>query len=249
MKYLSILIFLLFNCSLEDKDDEYVNKSILLKGNSRTVIKELTDSVIDFILEKDGDVYMDISDFPLNDKGGYYSVDLKLLTSSGYRFTKFNIRRTDKIIYILDEINENNVNGFNIKNIDEQSNKISVYLKKVDSIKFDQLNIEEKPLEIVLDNSSTLGYVDLTFKVSSNIPNAEFNVSMFSVYWKLGATLSQNGVFDMDTGKEFDPLNKGDEKPWGKGFFRVETTNLKGDVVSVTGTSTEWNNKHIHLKL
>lgn len=249
MKYLIILVFSLFNCSLQDKDVSYVNKSIIIKESSRSVITELSNSVIDFILKKDGDVYLDVSNYPLVDKGGYFSIDLKLLTSSKYNFTKFNIKSGDKVSHILDENYQENTTGFSVTSVGENINKISVYLKQVDSLDFDPLNIEEKSIEIVLDQSSTIGHVDLTFKISSNVPNAKFNVSMYSVYWKLGATIDQNGIFDMDTGKEFNPLEKGDEKAWGKGNFKVETTNLKGDTIFIKGTSVEWNKKHIHLNL
>lgn len=247
MKKVVVLLLIVSSCSLKNSKDEYITNDLIIRDNNRQVIEDLEEPKVSYILEKDDEEYLDISDFPLTKKDDLYIINLKLLTNSTYKFTKFNITSNGKIIYILDSDSNNNI-GFRVNN-DGMKSQVNVYLKRVDNLDFDDVLVNEKEADINFNESSTIGYVDLTFKVSSNVENAQFKIYMYSVYWKLGATLNNNGVFDMDTGKEYSPIDDGDNEAWGVGNFKIETVNSQGEEVTIVGTTEEWNKKHIVLTL
>lgn len=240
MKIITILtVLIMFSCSI--KGEKEISSRILIKDSGRGVISGITTPTVDYKLEKDGEEFYSITDYPLVDKGGYYTIDITLINQGTYKFTEFNIKDNGEIIYIVDESHQNYINGFS------PSAEVNLYLLSVLDQDFDPITITEEDLSITLNESGSIGYIDQTFKVSSNVPNATFSIYMYSIYWKLGATLQSGEIFDMDTCSKFNITDEGDGVPWGKGSVKIVTTNLLGEEVFITGESVDWDKKHIQL--
>ncbi len=242
-----ILIICIFGCIVTG-DPGVVVEKLIIKDSNRELINSLDNPLLSYVLKKDGAVVEEKIDIPLILTGDYYSIELSLMTGANYEFSSFTIKCNGVITFILDT-ESTNPSSFSVDINGLFSKEPTVYLKKVDNPVFDSIEYSGITKIISIDQTSTIGRVPLTFKVSSNIDNAEFKIYMYSVYWRLGATLPQNGIFDMDTGKAFNPLSQGEGDPWGTGSFKIETTDSNGDIVSITGTADLWNEKHIVLNL
>ncbi len=246
--FLSVFIFFLTGCVIKN-DNIAIEKRIIINDSGRELISGLNEPVVDYILFKDGEEYCTESDSQLLINVGTYGINLNLVSGSEYRFTEFTIKADGEIKYILDVDSTANSDGFNISIDGVFSITPKVFLKKVTGVIFDTLDYESLSVEIITDESSFLDPVSLTFKVSSNIPDATFQVFKYTIYWVTGPELIQNDIFDMDTGDVYNPLEEGDEDPWGSGKFKIVTTNSSGETVFVVGFSDEWSKKHIHLIL
>lgn len=242
-----LFIAVIFSCQIEDSSS-YINREISLEG-SRSIITDLVNPSVDYLLEKDGEEYLNKTDVALINKDSVYTLSFDLLTGANYKFKSFTIKDNSKIQYVLDENSVENINGFSIPVTATISESIKIYLIKVQDVVYEPLEYTNIEVNVLTDQSGKLEPRENTFKVSSNLQNATFKVYMYSIYWKLGAELNEGDVFDMDLGAKFDPLKEGDGVPWGKGSFKIETTNSKGEVVSVVGLAADWSKKNIHLKL
>ena len=246
--FLSVLLFFITGCVMESEDMS-IKKRIIINDSGRKLISGLNDPKVDYILFKDGDKFKVEVDYPLIINEGTYVINLNLVSGSEYKFTEFTIKADGKIVYMLDVDSTVNSDGFKISIDGIFSVTPKVFLKKVTGVIFDSLDYESLSVEIITDESSFLDPVSLTFKVSSNIPDATFKIFKYTIYWVKGPELNQNDIYDMDTGYIFNPLKEGDEDPWGSGKFKIVTTNSKGETVFVVGFSDEWSKKHIHLIL
>lgn len=236
---ITVLTLFLLSCSMNQQEE--ISSRVLIRDSYRGVVTGLTSPTVDYVLQKDNEEDHRVSDFPLEDRGGYYSIDLTLLNQGTYRFSEFNIKDGGEVIYIVDKEHQLYIDGFTA------TGEVKIYLISVINPDFDDLDISQEDVSITFNESGSIGYVDLTFKVSSNVPDASFEVYMYSIYWKLGDTLLSNQIFDMDTGSRLNILDEGDGVPWGKGMFKIVTTNMAGDSVYLTGNSDDWNKKHIKL--
>lgn len=246
--YISVIVSLITGCTIKN-DVIKVEKNLIINDSTRELISGLNNPVVDYVLNKDGEEYLSKTDELLTAVDGTYVITFDLYSGSDYKFTEFTIKSNDSIEYILDIDSLSNNEGFNISIDGVFSVTPKVYLKKVTGIVFDTLNYETLSVEIITDQSSYLDPVPLTFKISSNIPDATFHIYKYTIYWVTGPELNQNEIFDMDTGLLFDPLEDGDEDPWGSGKFKIVTTNSIGESVFVVGFCDEWSTKHIHLEL
>lgn len=252
MKYLLILLVVFFSvsCDFESKNDNsVVTSKIRLVDADRSIISGLNSLSIDYILEKDNGDYATITDFILNEDGGSYNLSLDLLSGATYVFTLFKISTDNGLEYILDDDSTLNAQGFTISADGLITPSPKLYLKKVSGVEYDLLDYENIDISIELDESSQLGPTELTFRVSSNVVDATFEIFKYSVYWRSGGILIQNDIFDMDTGQIFDPLEDGDNVSWGTGKFKIVTTDSLGVSVSIVGISEDWSMKHIRLNL
>lgn len=243
-----ILVVSFSGCMIQT-EKEIVQKKILINDQDRASISGLINPVVDYTLLKDGEEYLCETGVTLTESDGSYSLDFNLLTGSSYSFSLFNISSERGLEYILDSDISGNSDGFTISVDGVFSVTPKVYLKKVSDIAFDPMEYENLSVEITTDESSFLEPVELTFKVSSNIPDATFKIYKYSIYWVSGPTLNQGEIFDMDTGLKFDPLVEGDGEAWGNDKFKIETTNSNGDTIFIVGFSSEWSKKHIYLEL
>lgn len=246
---LVLMSFLLLGCKMESNKNETVEQKVLLNESTREVISGLESPVVDYTLLKDGEDYADVLDIPLVESGGTYAISLTLVSGSSYVFSKFTIKTATNTEYILDAGVEGNTTGFSISVDGVLSTPPKIYLKRVTGIIFESLEYDTLSVDVITDESSFLEPVSLTFKVSSNVPNAVFHVYKYTRYWISGPTLEQNQIYDMDTGNIFDPMVEGDEDPWGNGKFKIVTTNTTGETVFVVGLTEEWSKKHVHLVL
>lgn len=245
---LSIWLFSITGCVMKSETIT-IKKSIIINDAGRELISGLNEPMVDYILFKDGEEFKVEVDYPLLINDGTYVINLNLVSGSEYKFTEFTIKADGEILYVLDVDSTANSDGFNISIDGVFSVTPKVFLKKVTGIIFDNLEYESLSVEITTDESSFLDPVSLTFKVSSNVPDATFQIFKYTIYWVTGPELNQNDIYDMDTGAIFNPLIEGDEDPWGSGKFKIVTTNSTGETVFVVGFSDEWSKKHIHLVL
>ncbi|QEN03218.1 hypothetical protein EW093_00365 [Thiospirochaeta perfilievii] len=246
--FYTFIILIVLGCNVETRN-ELVDSYITISDVSRVFISGLDTPTVSYTLTKDGEEYLNAVDIPLVESGGTYAINLSLLTGAEYKFLDFTISSNNQLTYILDEGDINNSTGFSISTDGVFSSTPCVYLNRVTDIVFEGLEYETFSVEISTDETSVLDPVDLTFQVSSNIPDATFKIYKYTIYWVSGPTLAQNDIFDMDTGNLFNPLEVGDDEAWGSGKFKIETTNSSGEMVFVVGFTEEWSKKHIHLIL
>lgn len=248
---ISIIIVLLFlSCGVDNgpNEDDFVT-TIRILDIDRSLISGLSSPKVDYTLEKDAADYLDVTDYVLEEIDGYYVLSLNLLSGADYRFTLFTITTDAGVEFILDSDSTGNTDGFNISTNGVLSVTPTIYLKKVSGVEYEQIDYENIDITVVLDEASQLEPAELTFRVSSNIVDATFEIFKYSIYWKSGGILQQNEIFDMDTGVVFDPLEEGDNESWGTGKFKIVTTDSQGESVSVVGISEDWSRKHIFLNL
>ncbi len=249
MKYIIsiVIIFITLSCSLNN--EKILNQRVYLKNETRTLINSLNTPTVSLKLLKDGEIYSTLSNVQLTeDLGGYY-IDLDLLSGGKYTFSEFSLYSDGKLAYILDVDAVANSEGFTLSLDGVLSVTPKVYLKKVTGIVYSNLEYQTLSVDIQLDESSVMEPVNLTFQVSSNIPDATFHIYKYTIYWVSGPILEQNQTFDMDTGDIYDPLEEGDDDPWGSDKFKIVTTDSQGNEVFVVGFAAEWSKKHIHLTL
>lgn len=249
-KYFIILFSIIFvlSCAV-NSSTEIIEQKIIINDSDRSLIDGLNEPVVDYILLKDGEEYIEKTDLLLSSENGTYVINLELISGSVYSFQEFTIKTENITEYVLDYESQDNIDGFQISVDGVFSVTPKVYLKRVTGVVFDNLEYEMLSVEISTDESSYLDPVELTFKISSNIEGATFQLYKYTIYWVTGPELNQNEIFDMDTGDIYDPLIEGDEDPWGSGKFKIVTTNSQGENVFVVGFSDEWSKKHIHLTL
>lgn len=248
----SILVILSFSiilgCSLNNLNNSK-EQLILIRDTERALISGLTTPLVDFVINRDDEEYINVENYPLIINNGTYAISISLLSGAKYQFESFTIKDGDEINYILDKNSTINIEGFSISTDGVLSTTPKVILLKVVGIVFDPLEYEVISLDIPSEEILTIDPPELTFKISSNVPNATFTIYKYTIYWVNSGVFEQNSIFDMDTGNMFNPLIDGDGESWGSGKFKIETKNSYGEVVFLEGLSDDWSKKHIHLVL
>lgn len=243
-----LFVVLLLSCQVSNENLSFEN-SVKLINIDRSVISGLTDPRIHFTLLKDEEDFLIVSDGELQSSAEGYSFSLNLLSGALYRFSEFTITEGSESVYILDTDSQITVDGFSISPDGVFSTTPTVSLKRVYGMVYDELDYSMLSVDIVTDESMLIETPELTFKVSSNVPGATFTIYKYTIYWVTGPTLEQNEIFDMDTGEKYDPLEEGDNDPWGSGKYKIETVDSSGNSVFIIGLAEEWSKKSIYLTL
>lgn len=246
--YMFFLLIVLLSCQVSHDKPMFEN-SIELINIDRTVISGLTDPRINFTLLKDDEDFLTVTDGVLDSSGTGYSFSLNLLSGANYRFSDFTITEGSEIVYILDTDSQVTIDGFSISTDGVFSTTPTVTLKRVYGMEYDALDYSMLSVDVITDESMLIDTPELTFKVSSNVPGATFTIYKYTIYWVTGPILEQNEIFDMDTGEKYDPLEEGDNDPWGSGKYKIETVDSSGNSVFVIGLADEWSMKSIYLNL
>lgn len=241
-----IIVFL--SCQVSNDISPFEN-SVELINLDRAVISGLSDPKITFSLLKDEEDFLSVTDGELTSSVSGYSFSLNLLSGAHYRFNEFSIMDGTEIIYILDTDSQITIDGFSISTDGVFSTTPTVSLKRVYGMDYESLDYSMLSVDIITDETMLIDTPELTFKVSSNVPGATFTIYKYTIYWVTGPTLEQNEIFDMDTGEKYDPLEEGDNDPWGSGKYKIETVDNSGDSVFVVGLAEEWSMKSVHLTL
>lgn len=250
MKRYYVICFIVFalSCQVSTKSPNY-ESDIEIINLDRSIITGLSDPKMSYTLLKDDEEYITVTEEALISNEESYSFTLNLLSGANYRFSEFIIFSGDDVYYILDEESITTQEGFTISIDGIFSTTPTVSLKKVFGMEYESLDYAVFSVDIVTDETELIDSPELTFTVSSNIPEASFLIYKYTIYWVTGPTLNHHEIFDMDTGEIFDPLEEGDDDPWGSGKYKIVTTNSSGESVFVIGFAEEWNKKHIYLNL
>lgn len=248
-RYLFLLLIIPFMACQVTHEEEGMEKSVDLINIDRAIISGLTDPKIHYTMLKDEEDYITVTDEVLDSSGAGYSFTLNLLSGATYRFSDFTITEGSEIIYILDTESQVTMDGFSISTDGVFSTTPTVTLKRVYGMVYDPLDYSTTSVDIITDESMLIDTPELTFKVSSNVVGATFTIYKYTIYWVTGPTLNQNEIFDMDTGEIYNPLEEGDNDPWGSGKYKIETVDSLGNTVFVIGLAEEWNMKNIYLNL